>query len=80
MIITDEQIEEAFKGTRFGLIDNDVFAQRDYIAKAIMKSAFGYANGSTMQGILQHLGTVKVGKKTKPSKEAMKWAYARLIR
>lgn len=50
--LTDDEIVALFDGTRFGIIDNDVALQRDYLAKACLKVQKGYWNGNTIFSIL----------------------------
>jgi len=74
MDITDDQFKNAFKGTNFGEINDNIPAQRKYVAQSVMKRACGYSTGHTMQCILVALGLI--GPKTlKPNKDAMRWMY-----
>ncbi len=74
-MVTDEQIQEAFKGTKFGLaIDTNVTLKKKLIAETVFKILCDYKAGHTVTCILAELGmTTYYG--TKPVKQARRWAY-----
>jgi len=76
-IVTDSDLEEVFKNTNFGNKD-----KRDTVNKALLKAASGYANGHTIECIIQELGLVgkshmKSGSLTKKGKEYFYEVFSR---
>lgn len=69
MIITDEEIEKAFKGTNFGSVDT-VEKQRLYLAQDCLKFQAGYRSGSAITLIMIRLDLigVQIGHLTKKGK------------
>ena len=73
-MITDKQIEEAFKGTNFGHMDNPQKERRTILAQSIFKLICGYRTGYTIATILTELGMTKKNY-SNPIKAARIWAY-----
>ena len=73
-MITDEQINNAFKGTNFGPNVETVEQRKKFVAKAALKRICNYSPGSTITCIMQELGITKtLG--GKPIKAARRWMY-----
>ncbi|MFA7346896.1 MAG: hypothetical protein WCZ86_03955 [Desulfurivibrionaceae bacterium] len=78
ILIEDDQINEAFKGTNFGPNMEAVGERRKAVAKAVLKSVCDYRNGHTMVCIMQELGLTKT-LNGKPTKAARRWMYEVLL-
>jgi len=73
-MVTDEQIEAAFKGTNFGPMKEPAKERREILARAIFKRLANYYPEWTLECILTELGmTTKQG--GMPVKKARRWAY-----
>lgn len=70
-IVTDKQIEEAFKGTNFG-----ARTPRELIRNGVLKCACGYYTGHTIGVILNELGLItEKGNPTRKGKEYLYHAF-----
>ncbi len=55
-LVSNQEIENAFKGTNFG----SELSRRQIIANGVLKYASGYHSGSTLQAILKELGLLTI--------------------
>jgi len=72
-MITDKQIEEAFKGTKFWTHDS-LENRKEMLAIAVFKLVCGYRTGHTMACVLTELGMTTENYRM-PIKAAKVWAY-----
>ena len=72
--ITDEQIERAFLGCKFGPKGETAKGRRELVVQATFKNMAKYWNGHTVHCILEELGLVdcETGNTTIP---ARRWCY-----
>lgn len=75
-IITDKEIENAFKGTNFGHT-----RYRELLEASVFKKLVGYHCGHTVTCIMQELGLIgKTGKPTKKGIQLVRAAYNDLLK
>ena len=74
ILIDDEQIEAAFKGTNFGPCMETVEAKKKEVAKAVLKKVCNFATGSTISHIMHELGLTKT-LHGQPTKAGRRWMY-----
>lgn len=74
ILIEDDQINEAFKGTNFGPNMETADQRKKEVAKAVLKRTCDYRPGHTMSCIMQELGLTRT-LHGKPTKAARRWMY-----
>jgi hypothetical protein len=76
MIVTDDYINELFKGTRFGeSIDNCVIRKREQLYKTLTELVKGYWSGHTAYHIAVNGGFIVDGKKGSPKQLTLLGRY-----
>lgn len=70
---SQDDIDNAFRGTNFGLPGETPGGRRDLVADCILKHACGFSSGSTITLICKDLGLLT--RKGTPRKQAKAWAY-----
>ena len=75
MIVSDEEIKAAFKGTNFGVADH-----RELLNASVLKKLVRYHCGWTITSIMQELNLIgKTGKVNKKGKLLVREAYHELM-
>ncbi len=74
LVITDEELKKAFKGTNFGGADH-----RQLLNASVMKKAMGYRCGHTITCIMRDIKLIgKGGAPIKRGRHLLREAYAEL--
>ena len=79
ILIDDDQVNAAFKGTNFGPATETVEGKRKAVATAVLKRICDYGTGSTISHIMQELALTK-NLHGKPTKAARRWMYEVLMK
>ncbi len=76
LLVSDEEIEKAFRNTNFGRTD-----YRELLNASVLKKLVGYHCGHTITTIMQELGLIgKTGKPTERGIAVVRDAFGHLMR